>query len=65
MGYEKFMDAVRRRIAERGVKQTFLAEKVGMSPQNFSAKMRGVSRFTIDQISQLMKVLDIPADTLL
>lgn len=65
MGYDRFVKAVKDQIGKRGIKQNFVAERIGLSPQAFSRKLNGGTKFTINEISKLMKLLDIPPEILL
>lgn len=47
-------------IKERGLKQYYLAEKIGMSPQSMSSLLHGDKKFTADIAIQLGKALDVP-----
>lgn len=44
-------------IKERGVAHQFLAEKIGITPQAFSQKIRGKSEFRLREAETLSEVL--------
>lgn len=44
-------------IKERGVAYQFLAEKIGITPQAFSQKIRGKSEFRLREAETLSEVL--------
>ena len=44
-------------IKERGVAHQFLAEKIGITPQAFSQKIRGKSDFRLREAETLSEVL--------
>ena len=44
-------------IKERGVAHKFLAEKIGITPQAFSQKIRGKSDFRLREAETLSEVL--------
>ena len=47
-------------IDDKGIKRTYLAKKVGISPSSMSALLHGNKRFTADLDLQIGKVLDVP-----
>ena len=47
-------------IDEKGIKRTYLAERVGISPASMSALLHGRKKFTADLALQIGKVLDVP-----
>lgn len=50
-------------IKERGVAHQFLAEKIGITPQAFSQKIRGKSDFRLKEASVISDVLKLePAE---
>ena len=60
----EFNETLKTAIEEKGVKQNYLAKNLQISPQNFHAKMMS-GKWSIDQVSKLMKLLDIPSDILM
>lgn len=62
MNSQKFSDIVNEIIVKRGIKQKFLADQVGMSPVLLNSKLRGSSKWQIDQVMKVAKVLDISLD---
>jgi len=51
--------ALREKIAERGLKLKFVAEKVGLSYQGLQNKIENKSDFTTTEISALCDLLNI------
>lgn len=51
--------ALREKIAERGLKLKFVAEKVGLSYQGLQNKIENKSDFTTTEISTLCELLNI------
>lgn len=62
MTNEKFSEVVADAISEQGLKQTYVAEKIGMTPQLLSAKLHGTNRWQVDQVCSVCKLLGIPPD---
>lgn len=58
-------DALRVCIAESGLKQTFIAEKLGMSQQTLTRKLQGQFEFKQSEIVQLSKLLQLTQDEVL
>lgn len=56
------LDKLRGVIAERGVLKRYLAEKLGITPQAFSAKLAGKREFTMSEAGCLRTALSIPED---
>jgi plasmid maintenance system antidote protein VapI len=52
-------------LKEHGLKQGFVARKMGMSDQNFSAHINGRLKFTADFAIAVARALDISADIFL
>lgn len=53
------LERLRGVIAERGVMKRHLAEKLGITPQAFSAKIAGKREFTMSEAGTLRTVLGI------
>ncbi len=53
---------LRSRIIEKFGSQKNFAHKLGLSEIAFSNKMRGVTRFSTDDILKITDVLDIPKE---
>lgn len=51
--------ALREKIAERGLKLKFVAEKVGLSYQGLQNKIENKSDFTATEMSALCELLNI------
>lgn len=52
-----------QKIKENGIKKVFLAEKCGMTPQSFMAKVNGEQPpFTIEQVETLKMYLRLTFD---
>ena len=50
-------------VTERGIKQTYIAEKTGWSNDNVSKLLRGAQKMTAEDFLTLCSVLDInPSD---
>lgn len=65
---------IRRRLAQRGLKQTDLAEALGLEPDKVSKSLAGVRRFTAEEMAEIEALLgedddwsthpDLPDDTM-
>ena len=62
MDAQIFTERVKASIKERGLKQSYLAKQIGMSPQLFNGKLHGTSEWRVDQVLKLSKILEIPLD---
>jgi len=47
-------------IRDRGLKQNWIAGKIGISQTHFSEMLRGIKRFPIEKIEPLADVLQMP-----
>jgi transcriptional regulator with XRE-family HTH domain len=56
---------VRGEMARKGFTQTRVASALGVSQASVSARLRGVTPFSIDELVTLAQVLDVPLDRLL
>lgn len=56
---------VKQLLTEKKVKQTELAEEMGMQPQVLSNKLTGLRRFTLRDISRIADYFDVSTDWLL
>ena len=56
-------DKLRGYIASAGMTQKELADKIGMSENNFSSKMKGKSNFYTSQAIEICKILNITDDS--
>lgn len=52
-------------LQDHGIKQSFIAEKMGISTPNLSNKLNGRSKFDADFAIEFSKVLDISPDIFL
>lgn len=55
---------VRAEMARKRVSQTALGRHLGMSQAAVSAKLRGQTPFTIDQLASVAALLEVPLETL-
>ncbi|WP_289637595.1 helix-turn-helix transcriptional regulator, partial [uncultured Adlercreutzia sp.] len=53
---------IRAYIEENGLKQSAIAEKIGISKQAMSDSMRGVRRLTADEYMSICRVLGVSPD---
>lgn len=60
MNSREIGDQIRRLRRERGISQTELAEKLGISFQQIQKYENGKSKISVDRIFQIVEVLDIP-----
>lgn len=51
-------------MKERGITQDVLAENIGMSPVSLNKKLRNNSQFKQLEMQKILKVLDLPIDTI-
>lgn len=56
---------IRTAINERGMKQRFVADKLGMSPQNFNDLLSGRRSIRIVDLGKIAEVLNVTVDELL
>lgn len=47
---------------EKGISQTELASKIGITQASMSKKLRGLTNFLAPEISEIVEVLEIPKD---
>lgn len=52
-------------IKERGIAHQFLAEKIGITPQAFSQKIRGKSEFRLKEAETLSEVLQLGSEEIM
>lgn len=62
MTSKEFGDKVRSVIDERGIKYSFIADKMGWSRQLLNKKVLGQNAWRIDEASKIMKILDLSVD---
>ena len=53
---------LRGKMAQRGITQEQLADKIGINKSTLNVKMNGRYAFANDKILAICKVLDIPTD---
>lgn len=56
---------IRQYLKEHGIKQNWLAEKIGMKGNAMSMKMTGRIDFSIDEVQRICGVLNIPIESVL
>lgn len=55
-------DLLRGALAEKGIKQTDISERLGISRQAVSYKLNGKSALTVRDVSAICELLDATAD---
>lgn len=58
------VDNVKNLIRAKGLKQKFVAEKMGLSPQEFSNILTGRKKFTTEYVVPVCNALNITANEL-
>lgn len=58
-------DRIRNYLRENGIKQKFIAEKIGMNMQTLSGKLNKHIRITADDIEKICGVLNCSPNTFL
>lgn len=53
---------LRGRIKEKGYTQEDIAKKIGIAESTFSLRLNNQSLFIQDEINEIIKILDIPAE---
>ena len=56
-------EAIARYISERGIKQVFIAQKTGMTPQAVNAMVRGERNLDVEEYAAICVALGVPYDT--
>lgn len=51
-------------IAKKGLIQSDVAKKIGVSHQSFNYKLHNKTEFKVDEVNRVCEVLDIPKDRL-
>lgn len=64
MDSKKFGNELRKVLDDKGIKYSYVAEKMGWSRQLLHAKMLGQSAWRLDEVSKVMKLLNLPVDML-
>lgn len=52
-------DVIRNHMAENGIKQTFVAERVGISPELFRRSLNGERKIPADEFIAICSVLSL------
>ncbi len=55
-------EAIKQYLISNGIKQSYLAEKIGMSAPTLSALLNGKRSFEIEEYVNICKVLKLPYD---
>lgn len=50
-------DRILERIKEKGLKQNYVANKIGLTPQNLNGKLKKHWDFSSDEIERICKVI--------
>lgn len=58
------LERVGKAIRDRGLKYGFLANQLGIAKTTFSAKLKGRSQFSVDELRTLAKILQVSVDYL-
>lgn len=53
---------IRQYLEEKGIKQTFLAEKTGLTNSTISDMLRGARKIYTTEYFKICKALDVPFD---
>lgn len=61
---QDIIDYIKQLISEKGLKQKYVAEQMGMSANDFSNMMNGRKEFKVEHVAPLCKALDISANEL-
>lgn len=56
---------VKEYMAEKGIKQKSIAEKIGMNPNSFSAMLSGKRKLYVDEYIVICKALEVDPAQLL
>ena len=51
------VNLLKNTIKEQGIRNLFIADKMGLSPEGFYKKLRGESEFKVSEVSCLTEVL--------
>ncbi|MBR0518907.1 helix-turn-helix transcriptional regulator [bacterium] len=54
-----FVEVVKNKIKKNGLKQIFLADKIGLAIDSFSKSLKGQRKFKTDEIFKLANILNI------
>lgn len=61
----RVVDLVREQLHKLGMTQAALAGALGISPGTMSERMTGRSRFTVDEVARLARILGLDLHALL
>lgn len=64
-GYESVIKNIRRIIFDKGMKQGFVAERAGFTPQEFSNMLAGRKLLRVEHIAPIASALGVDVGTLL
>lgn len=56
------MEALNDRIRTSGMKKSFIAEKLGLTPQSFSNRLKGITEFTASEVVALIDILSLTSE---
>ena len=54
-----FVEVVKEKIKKNGLKNNFIAEKMGLNSVSFSDRLTGKVNFKTDEVFKLAKILNI------
>ena len=52
-------DVIKEKIKNNGIKQTFIAEKIGLNNVSLTDRLNGKVKFKTDEVFKLAKILNI------
>lgn len=53
------LEKIKKKIKERGIKHNFIANKLKITPTAFGRKIKGKNFFTINELKELSKILEL------
>lgn len=56
----KLHERIKSLRESRGVSQTFMAKKMGISTSSYNMKERGNRKFSIEDLESISKILNVP-----
>ena len=56
------LNLLKTTIEEKGLRNKFIAEKLGLSPEGYYKKLRGSSEFKVSEAQTIADVLGLSAD---
>lgn len=60
----KFEENVRNTIKQKGLKQRYVAQRIGVSEKTFSAMLTGRQNILVDDVEKICDVLDVTPNDL-